>query len=110
MAANKLSLLSIMHAKWHTGVFLFKSSNDVQDDKKQKSFFFYFFFYIVSEDALLNAPFNEEEIWQAIQSMPSGKTPGPDGFPLEFYKQFLPNFNASNTKSFRNKFSGIGCY
>lgn len=46
------------------------------------------FLNIVSEDALLNAPFNGEEIWQAIQSVPSGEVPGPDVFPLEFCKQY----------------------
>lgn len=46
----------------------------------------------ISEDtrAFLNAPFSKEEIWQSIQSMPTGKAPGPDGFPLGFYKQFWP--------------------
>lgn len=41
----------------------------------------------------MNAPFTKDEIWHAIQSMPSGKAPGPDGFPLEFYKQFWPELS-----------------
>ena len=27
-----------------------------------------------------------EEFWAAIQSMPNGKCPGPDGFPVELIK------------------------
>lgn len=41
-----------------------------------------------SDRTFLNAPFTKEEIWEAIQSMPSNKALGPDGFPLKFYKQF----------------------
>lgn len=41
----------------------------------------------------LNAPFTKEEIWLAIESMPSNKAPGPDGFPLEFYKQLWEDIN-----------------
>ncbi|KAF7643420.1 hypothetical protein LDENG_00239880 [Lucifuga dentata] len=29
-----------------------------------------------------------EEIQEAIKSLQSGKSPGPDGFPVEFYKKF----------------------
>ena len=36
----------------------------------------------------LEAPITQAEITQAISLMQSGKTPGPDGFPSEFFKQF----------------------
>ena len=36
----------------------------------------------------LSAPFTSEEVLQAIKSMPSGKTPGLDGYSVEFYKTF----------------------
>ena len=32
----------------------------------------------------------EKEIWATIFDMPNGKSPGRDGFPIEFYKQFRP--------------------
>ena len=32
----------------------------------------------------------EKEIWDTISKMPNGKTPGSDGFPIEFYKHFWP--------------------
>ena len=44
---------------------------------------------ISTEDqASLDAPITNVEISQAISSMQSGKAPGPDGFPIEFYKLF----------------------
>ncbi|KAF7644904.1 hypothetical protein LDENG_00213820, partial [Lucifuga dentata] len=36
----------------------------------------------------IDAPITNQEILQAIKSMQSGKVPGPDGFPIEFYKVF----------------------
>ena len=46
----------------------------------------------ISEDEKeqLSAPFTPEEVLQAIKSMPSGKTPGLDGYSAEFYKAFWP--------------------
>lgn len=38
----------------------------------------------------LNALFTVEEVWTAIQSMPNGKCPGLDGFPLDFFKKIHP--------------------
>ena len=38
---------------------------------------------------MIAAPIAAEEITQAIRSMLTGKTPGPDGFPVEFYKVFI---------------------
>lgn len=38
----------------------------------------------------LNAVFTPEEVFVAIQAMPNGKTPSPDGFPVEFSKKFWP--------------------
>ena len=37
---------------------------------------------------LLEAPISQEEVAAAISSLQSGTTPGPDGFPSEFYKEF----------------------
>uniref|UniRef100_A0A453K6S6 Reverse transcriptase domain-containing protein n=3 Tax=Aegilops tauschii subsp. strangulata TaxID=200361 RepID=A0A453K6S6_AEGTS len=34
----------------------------------------------------LDEPFSEEEIWRAVQCLPSGKAPGPDGFTTEFLR------------------------
>uniref|UniRef100_A0A8D0AP61 Reverse transcriptase domain-containing protein n=1 Tax=Sander lucioperca TaxID=283035 RepID=A0A8D0AP61_SANLU len=36
----------------------------------------------------LNANITLEEVKEAIQSFPNGKTPGPDGFSIEFYKAY----------------------
>jgi hypothetical protein len=35
---------------------------------------------------ILNAPFTEEEIHQAISQMEKNKAAGPDGIPIEFYQ------------------------
>jgi hypothetical protein len=43
------------------------------------------------EDLLdLDAPFSEEEIWQAVRRMPPRKAPGPDGFTAEFLRACWP--------------------
>ena len=36
----------------------------------------------------LDKPFSEEEVYKAIMNLPSGKSPGIDGFPIEFYKEY----------------------
>lgn len=36
----------------------------------------------------LDAPFSEQEIKNAVFQLASNKSPGPDGFPLDFYKRF----------------------
>lgn len=45
----------------------------------------------LSEDqvASLDQPIIMEEIAEAIQNLPSGKAPGPDGFTAEFYKAYV---------------------
>lgn len=36
----------------------------------------------------LKLPLSEQELSNALKHMPNNKSPGPDGFPAEFYKQF----------------------
>ena len=36
----------------------------------------------------LDKPFTEKEIETAINNLPKGKSPGLDGFPIEFYKEY----------------------
>lgn len=38
--------------------------------------------------AVLERPLCERELWNALQNMESGKAPGIDGLPVEFYKAF----------------------
>ena len=38
--------------------------------------------------ACLDSPLSTVEITHTIKAMQSGKAPGPDGFPVEFYKVF----------------------
>uniref|UniRef100_A0A3B1IT35 Reverse transcriptase domain-containing protein n=1 Tax=Astyanax mexicanus TaxID=7994 RepID=A0A3B1IT35_ASTMX len=37
----------------------------------------------------LDSPLTLEEVSNAIKAMQSNKTPGPDGFPIEFFKKFI---------------------
>lgn len=41
-----------------------------------------------NENQALDAPLTLSEIKETISSMNSGKSPGPDGYPVEFYKRF----------------------
>ena len=40
------------------------------------------------EQKKLDCSLTTKELAEAIQSMQSGKAPGPDGFPIEFYMRF----------------------
>lgn len=41
------------------------------------------------QKAKLDAPITEEEVRAAISSMKNGKSPGLDGFPIEYYKKYI---------------------
>ncbi|CAJ0965180.1 unnamed protein product [Ranitomeya imitator] len=41
-----------------------------------------------TQQAFMEAEFTLEEVEQAIMDMATGKAPGPDGFPVEFYKKY----------------------
>lgn len=41
-----------------------------------------------SDQLILNSPFTEAEVLSTIHSMPLNKSPGPDGFSVDFYKEF----------------------
>ena len=40
------------------------------------------------ENSILTADFLVKEVYEAISQMEMNKAPGPDGFPVEFYKTF----------------------
>jgi hypothetical protein len=42
----------------------------------------------VEENNFLTAEYSEEEVRKAIFQMEYNKTPGPDGFPVDFYQTF----------------------
>lgn len=44
----------------------------------------------VEEQAWLERPIDESEVWQTIKRCGRNMSPGPDGFPLEFYKVAWP--------------------
>ncbi len=46
----------------------------------------------------------EVEIQEAIKSMQSGKSPGPDGFTAEFYKLFSPSLTPAFARLYNDCF------
>ena len=54
----------------------------------------------------LEAQFTEEEVSAAIKAMPSNKSPGPDGFPWEFYKACWPVIKADVLAALQDIFVG----
>uniref|UniRef100_A0A453R3X6 Reverse transcriptase domain-containing protein n=1 Tax=Aegilops tauschii subsp. strangulata TaxID=200361 RepID=A0A453R3X6_AEGTS len=43
-----------------------------------------------ADNAILTAPFSEEEVWLAIKGMNPSSAPGPDGLPVKFFQSFWP--------------------
>lgn len=52
----------------------------------------------------LGGPITELEIQEAIKSMQSGKSPGPDGFTAEFYKSFLYSLTPTLARLYNDYF------
>lgn len=50
----------------------------------------------------LDKPLQLQEIEDSIKAMQSGKTPGPDGFPVEFYKKFSSKLSPLLLSMFNN--------
>lgn len=48
-----------------------------------------------SDNEDLSRPVSEEEVFNAIRSMHSDKSPGPDGFPASFYKKYWSTIKSS---------------
>ena len=42
------------------------------------------------ENSILTSEFSDKEVYDAISQMEHNKSPGPDGFPAEFYQKFWP--------------------
>ena len=59
----------------------FMMDEDVTNDMPQIS---------SDENAILTSEFTEKEVYEAISQMEHNKSPGPDGFPAEFYQKFWP--------------------
>ncbi len=65
-------------------------SECIDDVESQHSFLYRLSFQTLSESEkqeLGRCP-TMKELAEAIRSMQSRKTPGPDGFPIEFFKRF----------------------
>lgn len=56
---------------------------------------------IISEEQnqMLNGKINMEEVFQALNQLPSGKAPGPDGFPTDFFKKCWHIFGQELSKA-----------
>jgi len=62
----------------------------------------------LEEQGSCEGPLSEKECAEAIKSMDSGKTPGSDGLPAEFYKVFWKDIS-SLLISALNRASESGC-
>lgn len=58
--------------------------------QQQETFLDQLQFQSLSEDEkeALDGALTVEDLYDAMKSMNSGKAPGPDGIPIEFYKKF----------------------
>ena len=58
------------------------------------------------ENEVFTAPFIEKEVFEAISQMKNNKAPGPDGFPIEFYKRCWDNIKGDLMPMFHDLFNG----
>ena len=56
----------------------------------------------------LEAPFNDEEIWNAVKRLPARKAPGPDGFNAEFLRACWPTIKADFAAVFQQLYDMRG--
>ncbi|CAJ0966466.1 unnamed protein product [Ranitomeya imitator] len=59
-----------------------------------------------TQQAFMEAEFTLEEVEQAIMDMATGKAPGPDGFPVEFYKKYRDHLAPLLLKVLQNIWEG----
>ena len=59
-----------------------------------------------AENDILVAPFSEKEVFDAIAQLKNNKAPGPDGFPVEFYKKCWHIIKGDLLPMFHDLFSG----
>ena len=59
-----------------------------------------------ADNDILVAPFSEKEVFDAIAQMKNNKAPGPDGFPVEFYKKCWHIIKGDLLPMFHDLFSG----
>lgn len=65
-------------------------TSEINDREQVKKFFDNLEIPFLEEADRLEGPITAREIEKVIQNMKTGKAPGPDGFPSEFYKTFAP--------------------
>lgn len=56
----------------------------------------------VEHQQWMDEPITELEVLRAIKKMKNNKSPGPDGYPVEFYKVFVSTLSPVLVKTFNN--------
>lgn len=84
---------------------LYRSSG-IMNESSAKEFFSGINLRTLSSDqvALLDAPITQEEVKIAISSMNKGKSPGSDGLPVEYYKEYTDIITPILTAVFEEAF------
>lgn len=80
---------------------LYSSTNPTEVDIENFLFLSQLFAKLTPDHILfMDSPISEEEIKQMIKFIKPNKAPGPDGFPIEFYKKFPPLIELILEKTF----------
>lgn len=105
MLVEELDLINSVFSSFYKSLYSSESPSDLTD---MEAFLQDLDFPNLSTDAIdqLDSPLTMQELTLALQNMQNNKAPGPDGFPVEFFKAFhnqlIPLLHAVYVESLSN--------
>lgn len=88
------------------------SSEYTEDRKQQETFLNEVKIPKISNEVKdnLEADVSEEEVLSAIENLRAGRSPGPDGIPIDFYKKFKKKLVTPILNMFKESYQKVYCH